>query len=97
MYKKLLPLVNQFVCVRQGDYGRSYVGRLLSADTDFIEIQIYYEDGTEAEIWTIRMDTVTEFSSQSKVVNTLALKVKWATSNSEDQVEESIAAGKEVQ
>lgn len=94
MYKKMLPLVNQFVCVRQGDYGRSYVGRLLSADTDFIEIQIYYEDGTEAEVWTIRLDTITEFSSQSKVVNTLALKVKWASSVDEP-VEEEVAGRKQ--
>lgn len=89
MYKKLLPHINQFICVRQGAFSRSYVGRLMSIDPEFIEMQTYYEDGTEADLWAINMATITEFSAKSRVISTLALKVKWANSNSEPAEDEA--------
>ena len=88
LYKKLLPYVNQFVCVRQGPFSRSYVGRLVSIEPDCIEIQTYYEDGSDADLWFINLSTITEFSAKSRVLNTLALKVKWASSQPAEGEEE---------
>ncbi len=87
MYKKLLPYINQFVCVRQGPFSRSYVGRLASVEPETIEVQTYYEDGTEADLWFINLTTITEFSAKSRVLNTLALKVKWASSHQDGEEE----------
>lgn len=81
MYRKLLPHVNQFVCLRQGPFGRSYLGRLISVDAETAEIQTYTEDGSEAELWAICINTITEMTAKSRVLNTLALRVKWATSH----------------
>ncbi|MEB3287587.1 MAG: hypothetical protein VKJ04_08800 [Vampirovibrionales bacterium] len=89
LYKKLLPFVNQFVCVRQGPFSRSYVGRLVNIDPESLEIQTYYEDGSEADLWFINLSTITEFSAKSRVLNTLALKVKWASSTNSEEAEES--------
>lgn len=91
MYRKLLPLLNKFVCVRQGMFSRYYIGRLVSVEPDAMEIQTYHHDGTDAELWTVNLETVTEFSVNSKELNTLALKVKWARSASPEMDEESEA------
>ncbi len=81
MYRKLLPHVNQFVCLRQGPFGRSYLGRLVSVDAETAEIQTYSEEGTEAELWAICINTITEMTAKSRILNTLALRVKWANSH----------------
>ena len=89
LYRKLLPMTNKFVYLRQGSFSRSYIGRVMSVEPDCVELQTYYDDGTEAELWTISLQTLTEFAIDSKELNTLALKVKWATSReSQDAVEQ---------
>ncbi len=81
VYRKLHPLVNRFLMVRQGNLGQMYVGRLLSVDEDALQLQTYQADGNPAACWTIQLSTVTEFVSESRQLNTLALKVKWMASN----------------
>ncbi len=85
MYKKLLPLVNKFICVRQGPFDRTYAGRLVDIDPECLAIQTYYADGKEAALWTVALPTITEFASESKELSTLALKVKWACSQDSDE------------
>lgn len=80
LYRKLLPLVNRFVMLRQGGLGQMYVGRLLNVDTESVELQTYQADGTESAQWTINLNTITEFVSKSNQLDMLALKVKWAMS-----------------
>jgi Asp-tRNA(Asn)/Glu-tRNA(Gln) amidotransferase C subunit len=80
LYRKLLPLVNRFVMLRQGGLGQMYVGRLLNVDTESVELQTYQADGTESAQWTINLNTITEFVSKSNQLDMLALKVKWALS-----------------
>lgn len=80
MYRKLLPLLNRFVMLRQGPLGQCYVGRLLGIDPETVEIETYHPDGVRAACWVININTITEFLSESKQLDTLALKVKWANS-----------------
>ncbi|MBK8189518.1 MAG: hypothetical protein IPK79_03625 [Vampirovibrionales bacterium] len=80
MYRKLLPLLNRFVMLRQGPLGQCYVGRLLSVEPESVEIETYHPDGSRAACWVILLATVTEFLSDSKQLDTLALRVKWANS-----------------
>ncbi len=61
------------------------MGRIVSVEPEYVELQTYYDDGTEAELWTINLQTITEFCVDSKELNTLALKVKWATSREQTQ------------
>lgn len=80
LYRKLLPLVNRFIMLRQGGLGQMYVGRLLNVDAESVELQTYQADGTESAQWTINLNTITEFVSKSNQLDMLALKVKWAIS-----------------
>lgn len=96
MYRKLLPMLNQFILVRQGMLNRSYIGRLLDVDQETMEIQTYHSDGTEAECWTLCMSTITEFLTQSQQLNTLALKVKWLNSH-DSETNEGIAPTSNIQ
>lgn len=81
MYSKLLPLVKRFVFVRQGAFNRYYEGKLLSVDSDSIQIQSYKKDGTEEEVWTISIDTITEFSTGGRHLAELELKVSFIASD----------------
>jgi len=89
MYRKLLPLLNHFVLLRQGMLNRSYVGRLVDIDQETLEIQTYHPDGTEAECWTICLNSITEILTQSQQLDMLALKVKWVNSQNASDSDES--------
>ncbi len=94
MYRKLHPLVNRFIMVRQGNLGQMYVGRLLSVDEDTLQLQTYQADGSHAACWTIQVSTVTEFVSESRQLDTLALKVKWLAST--DILESDMTANQDL-
>ncbi len=93
MYKKLLPFINRFVHVRQGAFSRFYEGKLLSVDPDCLELQTFYPNGTEHEVWTIALGTITEFSVGSTELSALELKVMWANSPSapDEQPKEAVS------
>jgi hypothetical protein len=80
MYRKLLPLLKRFVFVRQGAFNRYYEGKLLAVDSDSLQIQSYKKDGTEEELWTISLETITEFSVGGRHLAELELKVSYVSS-----------------
>ncbi|MBY0450951.1 MAG: hypothetical protein K2X01_10040 [Cyanobacteria bacterium] len=88
MYRKLLSLINQFILVRQGMLGRSYAGRLMSVDPECIDIQTYDEHGNPADIWTLTTTSITDFTVNTRGLNAMALRVKWAASQEELEPEE---------
>jgi hypothetical protein len=88
MYRKLLPLLKRFVFVRQGAFNRYYEGKLVAVDGDTLQIQSYKKDGTEEELWTIVLDTITEFSVGGRHLAELELKVSYVSS-------EDLPAGKD--
>lgn len=81
MYRKLLPLVKRFVFVRQGAFNRYYEGKLIAVDSDSLQIQSYKKDGTEEEMWTISLDSITEFSVGGRHLAELELKVSYVSSD----------------
>lgn len=80
MYRKLLPLLKRFVFVRQGAFNRYYEGKLIAVDGDSLQIQSYKKDGSEEELWTISLDTITEFSVGGRHLSELELKVSFLSS-----------------
>lgn len=80
MYRKLLPLLKRFVFVRQGAFNRYYEGKLMAVDGDSLQIQSYKKDGTEEELWTISLETITEFSVGGRHLAELELKVSYVSS-----------------
>jgi hypothetical protein len=80
MYRKLLPLLKRFVFVRQGAFNRYYEGKLIAVDSDSLQIQSYKKDGTEEELWTIALETITEFSVGGRHLAELELKVSYVSS-----------------
>lgn len=82
MYRKLLPLLKRFVFVRQGAFNRYYEGKLVSVDEDTLQIQSYKKDGSPEELWTISLDSVTEFSVGGRHLAELELKVSFLSSES---------------
>lgn len=87
MYRKLLPLLKRFVFVRQGAFNRYYEGKLIAVDGDSLQIQSYKKDGSEEELWTIALETITEFSVGGRHLSELELKVSFLSSDdlSEDE------------
>ncbi|HEY9744942.1 MAG TPA: hypothetical protein V6C99_01855 [Oculatellaceae cyanobacterium] len=81
MYRKLLPYVKRFVFVRQGSFNRYYEGKLLAVDSETIQLQSYRKDGSEEELWTISLDTITEFSIGGRHLAELELKVSYLASS----------------
>ncbi len=81
MYRKLLPLLKRFVFVRQGAFNRYYEGKLMAVDEDSLQIQSYKKDGSEEELWTITLDTITEFSVGGRHLSELELKVSYLSSD----------------
>lgn len=77
MYRKLLPLLKRFVFVRQGAFNRYYEGKLVAVDSDTLQIQSYKKDGSPEELWTISMETITEFSVGGRHLAELELKVSF--------------------
>lgn len=80
MYRKLLPYIKKFIFVRQGAYNRYYEGKLLSVDAETIQLQSYKKDGSEEELWTISLETITEFSIGGRHLAELELKVSFLSS-----------------
>ena len=81
MYRKLLPLLNRFVMIRQGILGQAYLGRLTAVEQDTVDIQTYHRDGAPASNWTVSMASITEVLTESRQLDNLALSVKWANSS----------------
>jgi hypothetical protein len=78
MQKKLLPLVNQFIYVRQGFFSRYYEGKLVEVTPDTLTLQAYDEEGNEEAVWVMQLSTVTEFMVGDSDLSTLSDKVKMA-------------------
>lgn len=87
MYQQLCPYINQFVMLRQGALAQMYVGRLMNLDETTVTIQTYLTNGHPAAIWTLSLETVTEFLANTRQLDTLALKVLWAVSPDADEPE----------
>ena len=81
MYRKLLPLLKRFVFVRQGAFNRYYEGKLMAVDSDTLQIQSYKKDGSPEELWTISLETITEFSVGGRHLAELELKVSFLFSD----------------
>ena len=90
MYSKLLPLVKRFIFVRQGAFNRYYEGKLLSVDSECVQIQSYKKDGSEEEVWTISLETISEFSTGGRHLAELELKVSFIASDDMPESEEDI-------
>lgn len=88
MYSKLLPLVKRFVFIRQGAFNRYYEGKLLAVDNDTVQLQSYKKDGSEEEVWTIAIETITEFSTGGRHLAELELKVSFIASDDMDEAED---------
>jgi hypothetical protein len=80
MYHRLRPLLYRFVFIRQGAFRIYCEGRLIALDQECVQVQSYHPDGSEKELWTIRLDTITEVSSGGRQLQELELKVKYRTS-----------------
>ena len=92
MYRKLLPLMKRFVFVRQGAYNRYYEGKLISLDPESIQIQAFRKDGSPEEIWTISLDSISEFSVGGRHLAEMELKVSFASSAYGEVTEEESEA-----
>lgn len=80
MYRKLLALINRFVMLRQGQLSQAYVGQLVEVDQETLQLQTFQADGTSAAIWTLRLNTITDFMTDTRQLELLSLKVKWTLS-----------------
>lgn len=80
MYDPLLNHVNDFMMVRQGGLSQVYVGRLIELTPTTAHLQTYQADGQPAARWTLSLETITEFLTDSRQLDNLALKVKWVAS-----------------
>jgi hypothetical protein len=91
MYRKLLPLMQRFVFIRQGAYNRYYEGKLIALDPESVQIQAYRKDGTPEEIWTISLDSISEFSVGGRHLAEIELKVSFMSSAYGEETEEEEA------
>src|SRR4051812_45708463 len=90
MYRKLLPLMKRFVFVRQGAFNRYYEGKLIAIDPETLQLQSYKKDGTEEEVWTINLDSVSEFSVGGRHLAEMEFKVSFASSAHGEADEDSV-------
>ncbi|MFM7469652.1 MAG: hypothetical protein ACKO37_09155 [Vampirovibrionales bacterium] len=89
MYKKLLALVNAFVYLRQGYFNRYYEGKILDVTPDTLTIQAYKEDGSPDAVWTLSLNTITEFMVGDRELDELKMRVCLAkTVHHEQQLQE---------
>lgn len=87
MFKKLLPLVNRFVYLRQGYFNRFYEGKLLEVSPETLTLQSYDEHGnTEAE-WVIALSTITEFMTGDRDLDELNIKVCLAKTIQQEELD----------
>ena len=97
MYRKLLPYVKRFIFVRQGAFNRYYEGKLIAVDSETIQIQSYKKDGTPEELWTISLETITEFSVGGRHLAELELKVSFlASGDSQTDLDKVVTVYDEV-
>jgi|GEM_PF-4563819 len=75
MYKKLLPLVNRFVYLRQGYFNRYYEGKILEVTPDTLTLQAYDEAGRAEAEWVVALSTITEFMVGDRDLDELNMKV----------------------
>ncbi|MFN8615080.1 MAG: hypothetical protein U0003_04125 [Vampirovibrionales bacterium] len=68
---------------------QAYVGQLIEVETECLQLQTFQSDGTPAAVWTLRLDTITDFMTETRQLELLALKVKWASSPDADERLES--------
>jgi hypothetical protein len=78
MYKKILPLVNRFVYLRQGYFNRYYEGKILEVTPDTLTLQAYDEHGRLDSQWVIALPTITEFMTGDRDLDELNMKVSMA-------------------
>jgi hypothetical protein len=75
MFKKLLPLVNRFVYLRQGYFNRFYEGKLLEVSPETLTLQSYDEQGNPEAEWVIALSSITEFMTGDRDLDELNIKV----------------------
>jgi hypothetical protein len=92
MYKKLLPLVNRFVYLRQGYFNRYYEGKLLEVTPDTLTIQAYDDQGRPEAEWVITLSTVTEFMVGDRDLDELNIKVCLAKTVEQAELNDSAEA-----
>lgn len=78
MYKKILPLVNRFIYLRQGYFNRFYEGKILEVTPDTLTLQAYDEQGKLDSQWVIALPTITEFMTGDRDLDELNMKVSMA-------------------
>jgi hypothetical protein len=78
MYKKILPLVNRFIYLRQGYFSRFYEGKILEVTPDTLTLQAYDEQGRMDSQWVIALPTITEFMTGDRDLDELNMKVSMA-------------------
>ena len=78
MYKKILPLVNRFIYLRQGYFNRFYEGKILEVTPDTLTLQAYDEQGRLDSQWVIALPTITEFMTGDRDLDELNMKVSMA-------------------
>lgn len=92
MYKKLLPLLNRFVYLRQGYFNRYYEGKLLEVTPDTLTIQAYDEQGRPEAEWVITLSTITEFMVGDRDLDELNIKVCLAKTVEQAELNDSAEA-----
>jgi len=78
MYKKILPLVNRFIYLRQGYFNRFYEGKILEVTPDTLTLQAYDDQGRLDSQWVIALPTITEFMTGDRDLDELNMKVSMA-------------------
>ncbi len=92
MYKKLLPLLNRFVYLRQGYFNRFYEGKLLEVTPETLTLQAYDDQGRPEAEWVITLSTVTEFMVGDRDLDELNMKVCLAKTVEQAELLESAEA-----
>jgi hypothetical protein len=87
MFKKLLPLVNRFVYLRQGYFNRYYEGKLIEVLPETLTIQSYDEQGKPDAEWVIALSTVTEFMVGDRDLDELNMRVCLAKTLQQEELD----------
>ena len=90
MYKRLLRMVNQFVCIERGPLN-ALTGKIVDVDPEVVEIQAFNRHGEEEGRWLVAIACITAVSIQDRLLEELALTVQW-TMSSDEVREESEAS-----
>jgi hypothetical protein len=82
VYKHLLRLVNEFVCIERGPLP-PLTGKILDVDPEVVELQMYDRQGNEDSRWLIAIGCISAVFLEDRDLEELALTVKWAKSPDE--------------